>query len=1032
MTVLLPYWPSLTEINRCIKTEAESASDAVLLAVHQETPLTIREAFSDENSPATEKDLLEAFLTDDMPEGTLLLSITGASGAGKSHIIRWLSAQLQRDPRAENMHVIRIPKSANLRTVVELILKPLEGNSRFSKARDELQKAVSAIDPKVGAFRFATELQLELKEKAKTLSIEIRKNPRAPDTKEQRAKLDHANRLPSYFNDATLEDHFKGVILPRIVERAVVGQIQNSLQDETLPQFSVDDLMLPDNLSLSDAAKDVRIYYQTILNKSGGKGYRQAVDVLNEVIDGAIRNVFHLNQAMGGITLEDVILEIRSILDDEGKELVLLIEDFAALSGVQEILLNVCIQEAVRDGQQVRAPMRTAIAVTDGYLASRDTILTRAKREWVIQTSIPNEDDVLERTTRMVGAYLNAARWGEVNLEKMLKKGKADPNIGLTEWISVFEDENETPQEAEYRRAFGFVGHNISLFPFNNDAIQSLAKTHLTLGGSLQFNPRGIIYYIIRQTLLQREEFEDGNFPPQNFSTRTPQVDIANSLANSGLSEQDRGRLAQVIVHWGGNPREAQSLSSIQGGLFGAFELPSPKDFGIEGETGEVDAEDRPQPRPEPQPQPAPAPREDPLIGNWKDKLEHWVSDGRLAQQDANFLRRAIVTALNRAIDWNELCMKPRPANNSVIYLPDAMGNPPTDRKLVFAESTEDTDGNLRRSLLAFVRYHHHNEEWDYPEADEDTALIANKIEQLIPNYLEIISEEVAEEIEVLVTALNRQGQLLGIAPRRVSGRQSINDAIFANLPRLDQGQFEPGSSKGNWFDLRKAAFEARSGLQENLKSKISAFQGTGDTTYAVDATKILKWQNENFSALKDLNPDEREHLASLKETRLRARSNALIKELRRFSMQIDKLIGADFDKNATSAAFRELVQTAEAGKVWPSTDPPTRKQPLLIMIDAFRDAPIVDLMNHLSEIDVETKDTELETTLNSLGKIDLSLVEQVEQFLRVMADFLGDLESEISNEEEAVLGIDVDGSAVGIQSELNGLKSIFDELSGS
>ena len=42
-------------------------------------------------------------------------------------------------------------------------------------------------------------------------------------------------------------------------------------------------------------------------------------------------------------------------------------------------------------GTSMRATMRTAIALTDGYLAFRDTILTRARREWVIGGQVQSE-----------------------------------------------------------------------------------------------------------------------------------------------------------------------------------------------------------------------------------------------------------------------------------------------------------------------------------------------------------------------------------------------------------------------------------------------------------------------------------------------------------------------------------------------------------------------------------------------------------------------------------------------------------------
>src|SRR5205085_2457335 len=68
----------------------------------------------------------------------------------------------------------------------------------------------------------------------------------------------------------------------------------------------------------------------------------------------------------------------------DGMELVLLIEDFVVLSGLQGQLLQVMVQEAMRDGRQVRCTMRAAIAYTPGYLHT-DTVLSRAGYEYRIE-----------------------------------------------------------------------------------------------------------------------------------------------------------------------------------------------------------------------------------------------------------------------------------------------------------------------------------------------------------------------------------------------------------------------------------------------------------------------------------------------------------------------------------------------------------------------------------------------------------------------------------------------------------------------
>ena len=125
---ILNYWPSLEEINRCIKAEAENSSDEVLLAVHQQFPLSYSrvgpdgKVMPDSRTSATEDELISYFIAD-APSGSHVLPITGASGVGKSHLIRILDARLRRLPDAHRYLVIRIPKSASLRRVVELILE---------------------------------------------------------------------------------------------------------------------------------------------------------------------------------------------------------------------------------------------------------------------------------------------------------------------------------------------------------------------------------------------------------------------------------------------------------------------------------------------------------------------------------------------------------------------------------------------------------------------------------------------------------------------------------------------------------------------------------------------------------------------------------------------------------------------------------------------------------------------------------------------------------------------------------------------
>src|SRR5207245_3283269 len=108
---------------------------------------------------------------------------------------------------------------------------------------------------------------------------------------------------------------------------------------------------------------------------------------------------------------------IREQLLREQKELVLLVEDFAVLSGIQKQLLQVIIKEAFRDGRQVLCTMRTALAYTTGYMDTA-TVLTRANVEYRIPDEGTEEDEILSRIERLVGAYLNAVRFSKDGVEQ--------------------------------------------------------------------------------------------------------------------------------------------------------------------------------------------------------------------------------------------------------------------------------------------------------------------------------------------------------------------------------------------------------------------------------------------------------------------------------------------------------------------------------------------------------------------------------------------------------------------------------------
>jgi hypothetical protein len=150
----------------------------------------------------------------------------------------------------------------------------------------------------------------------------------------------------------------------------------------------------------------------SFLGNSNGRFRAVAADILQEVLDGALRTVFRVSEALQQKSIQDVVDDIRRQLLHDGKELVLLIEDLAALSGIQQPLLDIMITESDEHGKRIRAPIRTAVAVTDGFLAGRQTVLTRAREQWVVPSEGLGEEAIIKKLIELTGRYLNAARWG--------------------------------------------------------------------------------------------------------------------------------------------------------------------------------------------------------------------------------------------------------------------------------------------------------------------------------------------------------------------------------------------------------------------------------------------------------------------------------------------------------------------------------------------------------------------------------------------------------------------------------------------
>ncbi len=406
-----------SRVDKTILTEADAPSHAVFLATHVRTPIYRRAVGTQvSGTEVSEEQVLQDLeaLPVDMP----ILPILGESGTGKSHLVRWLRAQL--DDTATR-RVLWIPKyRTSLRGVIDRILEGAYGPD-FDDIREAVKTATEGLTEREARLRLLASLS--------TRAELFGSGPPDNDDYEERAFL--AERLPALLNDP----EFKGTLVQtdgpigRIVREKLEGR---GTEDKDEPfVFRLTDLPLrPTDVGRAGAvAQDLLRLLVT-----DEQMQQLAVAILNEQLDSSISEVF----GVSGGQLRNLMLKLRKLYLSRGQELVLLIEDFTMLQGIQAELLEAIIEAPIRDDQEL-CTMRVAVAVTTGHFRKLyDTVRTRTLNEYILDVRL----DAIEDTAvyAFVTAYLNAARLGRDRLDAEFLSRR-----GSDEWIPNACDECPAP-----------------------------------------------------------------------------------------------------------------------------------------------------------------------------------------------------------------------------------------------------------------------------------------------------------------------------------------------------------------------------------------------------------------------------------------------------------------------------------------------------------------------------------------------------------------------------------------------------------
>lgn len=1012
MSPLEQYWPSLDHATECLRTEAETVDEALLLAVHEPTTLLRRAAQTGVEIAADEVALLAELMRPVSDGSAVVIAITGASGVGKSHMVRWLRAQLERHPRRQELVVVSIPKTASLRRVVELILEPL-ANEEYEALKRELARSSEQLTPSTASELLAAALGEGLKEyRDQTVEL-VRSAPTEHGNLGTHvAVAEHARNL---IQAPEVREMWLSSVLHRIVG-ASLGGASNPADR----QFRPDDLTPPQQAVGHEWPQRVQAAL-AYLGNANGRFRSTAADILQEVLDSALRTVFRVTEALQQKSIQDVVNDIRRQLLKDGKELVLLIEDLAALSGIQQPLLDIMISESDEHGRRVRAPIRTAVAVTDGFLAGRQTVLTRAKEQWVVPSEGLAEDIIVSKLVDLTGRYLNAARWGVQHLKQDFARS-SQTGHDLYAWVPKF-DEPLDAMASERLDAFGRSRQGFPLFPFNAHAIRGLAEAALKQGSVWTYNPRAFINEVLRKTLAERPAFVAKRFPPAGFKSPRLVAEVRTELQRKGFTQEHSQQLEVALQFWAGSP-SSLAAASVPRAIFEVFSLPWP--FG--GAGAPIAPVVSPVPRDRPTsghvgtpPQPGPTLLATPSIpvdalpvapdiSTFADALEAWTPTNRLPNTHARDTRNLIALALDERIDLGNFCLKGQKVDFRWFWLPPTTtaGNPSDGLVVQLVRPDQSIPPGIVAALKALARWEKNGKSWFYSNAETDYAAANALLDALENQVLQALATEAERDAAMVARALHIQSILLGLSSRGQPDSPNMRELVGASPDESIFYDPRVVHSVAKSLEIRSKATAARAELQDRLKQLIGCFQGaTGGKVLAIDADRLKRaWKTElparwslglKGRGLSEVASDVLERVSS-------GSLPALVDNLQSTVQVLLPQTSAAFEAEHARVAWRDemrfLVREALQLAVWPAGQ---RESEIHAVIDRLAQENIESVILRLHKMSIPPADEPAPVRLAELCAVPLPRLSQLACDVAELSRFFDDLARLIDSQTRSV-----------------------------
>ncbi|HEY9697651.1 MAG TPA: protein DpdH [Trichocoleus sp.] len=1016
----------LDRVRNVMNVEATLPSDPTFMATHQSVPM-YRQNLTEKaaNIEYDEVTFLQDFLAS--PDFAFV-PVLGDSGTGKSHLIRWLYIQIKQLRSDLNHRILLIPKvKTNLRDILDLLLQDLEG-PEFDEYRKRLRATSTTLTDIEARQQLLANLAIAVGRKALDYPANL---------SEIQAYLVEA--LPDFLNDPYFRRHWlkdEGIIHRLVIH--TLGHRDSVEPVEERRQFALDDLPLSAS-DLKNASAQARDFFAFLIGNE--EVQQETVKWLNRHLDEAIARVLNL----GREDLQRLMLDVRRALAKQNIELILLIEDFAKLQGIDREVLESVLARTQQDSKEPLCTMRTALACTTGYFRSLlDTI--RGRVEFLINLDIETTDDqiLMPHLLQLVTKYLNTVRLDENQIQSWFENG--EDRLGENPVPIACAD---CPFREPCHTGFGEI-NGIGLYPFT---VKALERMHDRIKGN-NFNPRSLIKNVLRHTLeYHRHDLERGYFPSimlrEHFGQST--IDPRTRQEIERRDSQNARRREVLLDFW----TDGQELRDLSNEIHTAFDLPA---LGVEIQptlTPRIVAKVAEAPAivtvfkpgydstPELISQTSFPPAE---LLPALDMLRAWSNGAQLPQNLAQELRTLLYEAIKQHIDWDaelllfsqvgKLFDKARNIN---------FQNAATDSevksgiKLILPLNSQDLD-NTVIALRALLFYNYYKT-WKYPGGTADFRAYARQLEKWSQWVLQQIYNRPRQSGE-LWNPVPAAAELIVIGARMAGcSMDSTEDLVNAVFVKPEDSELDKRSA--TWRKLFTTIttnydqMKNRASLRDIIDSRISCTKGGATGFKVIDAAQLIAplravaqgWQ-PRCEIPEDFRAEEFKAIQQTREQVDLLLSQAVFEERDRQLTVYRRLIaelGSDFMQKDVAEALQQTIQTVRDAGVSGIANLKGVEE----AVEIFRGARLRDWINTMKRVEHET---EVGCLLSQLSGTSHRPIEVITQFLDQARNFidksLNQTQNKITQLEQGG-GKDLQATEQAIQQGLSELLEFVEEIQG-